>query len=250
MTNDDNKIIPIDKLRAERNNQVVPQNYLAQQRMFLEGYNEEMTHEQMKERYAGMYGKLPEKALSKRQMAKIFNEFMQTERRDFLIKNEMVSVQDILDIGIDKFIMTLGWTKPSDVPSWRNNVVRIGICPECNEQFIPLIFQVNQGLCNNCRPDFSVPAIKRFIEHTAAMNERYQEASSDLLMDFYIMFYNDANFRALFRKGSEDAKTIENLEFEIPEWYKKDQERRMKIVEQRALESIEEEVKGNEQTDV
>lgn len=207
---------------------------------FFETYDENMTKEEMKKRYGGMYGKIPNEPIKKSRLVKMFDEFIQTERRDFILKHNTISMDNIVDIGIDKFAMTLGWTKASDVGGWRKNVVRIGACPDCNDQFIPLMFQTNQGLCNNCRPNISVKAIRRFIEYVAATNERYIKAESDLLMDFYIMFYSDRDFRKLFTKGSESAVEMETREFVTPEWFKEAQEKQANRLQQNLIESVEE----------
>lgn len=203
-------------------------------------YTDEMTHEQMKERYGGMYGKMPEKPLSRSIVKGIWKRFLEEERRDFIIKHNTISMDDIVRIGIDKFFMTLGWNTPAQVHSWRNNVVRIGICPDCDDQFIPLMFQTNQGLCNNCRPKYSTKAIRRFIEYTITTNDRYEEAHRDALMDFYIMFYSDADLRKLFVKDTPSAKEMEEREFEVPEWYKEEQAKEEARLQQRLTEMVKE----------
>lgn len=210
---------------TEEGKHIVTEQDMATAKLFFEWYKEDMSPEEMKARYAGMYGKMRETPMPRRKLERIWDLFLQEERRDFIISHNTMSISEILRIGIDKFVMTLGWEKVSDVATWRNNVVRIGICPECKEQFIPLMFQTNQGLCNNCRPNFSVKAIRRFMEYVIAKNDRYENAHHDALMDFYIMFYNDELFRKLFVKGTDSANQFETQEYELPDWYLKVQEK-------------------------
>lgn len=224
---------------AAEGKHIVDANNMVDMDTFFKNYNEDMTEEEMKVRYAGMYGKIGDKAIPKQRLKRIWEEFLHTERRDFIIKHNTISVDDIIRIGIDKFVQTLGWKVRSDVSSWRRNVVRVGICPECDDQFIPLMFQTNQGLCNHCRPNFSIKAIKRFIEYVVTVNDRYQHAHHDALMDFYIMFHNDANFRKLFIKDSESANEMETREFEVPDWFKEVQEKEEARLQQRLVDMVE-----------
>lgn len=212
--------------------------HMEQIRQFFKDYNENMTEEQALARYAGILGKGRSKVLPRSRLYRIWNRFMEQERRDFIIAHNTMSMDMIMTIGIDKFVRTCGWESPIEVGSWRNNVVRVGVCPECNDQFIPLMFQTNQGLCNNCRPNFSIKAIRRFIEFVTSTNERYANASKDAMMDFYIMFYSDSSFRQLFREGSDSAKEYEEQAFVIPEWFEAEREIEMERLQQQLIEMV------------
>lgn len=187
-------------------------------------YDENISKDDYKKRYAGTYAKDSGKRLSKASLKRIWNKFVREERIDFFKAHNTFQIEDIVMIGIDKFINTMGWTKPQHVKSWHNNRIRVGICCHCRDQFIPMIFQANHGLCNNCRPLYSVPAMQNFVKRELANSERYYKARRDMLMDFYIMFYHDSDFRKLFLKDSEMAKELENLEVEMPEWLVKDEQ--------------------------
>lgn len=216
----------------------IEESTLRAEKEFFRNYNEEMTEEEAKDRYAGMYGTDRAYVIPKKQLKQIWKRFVMEERIDYITMNNTVSVDEIIAIGIDKFVRTNGWMRSGDVPRWRSNVARVGKCPECNDQFIPLLMQTNHGLCNHCRPNFSVKAIKRFVEHTISTNERYFRADKDALMDFYIMFYNDATFRKLFIKGSESAEFFETREYVIPDWFKEQQQKDMEVMQQQMLQSI------------
>lgn len=168
--------------------------------------------------FAGVVAKDEHDRLSVSQIKNIWERFMKTEYRGFLNAHLNLTLEDIMKVGIDKFVYVMGWTKPNDVPSWHNNRLRVGICCHCRDQFIPMILQQNQGLCVNCRSFYSLKAIRNFNIHQLNVSGRYQEASSDLLMDFYIMFYMDEKFRKLFLKGSNSAEEMEAFEEEVPEW--------------------------------
>lgn len=167
-----------------------------------------------KQRYAGVIAKDQGQRLSPSKISKIWDNFMKYECRSFLSSHTNLALPTILSIGIDKFIYTLGWTKPSDTATWRNNKVRLGTCCHCNDQFIPMMFQHNHGLCMNCRPLYSVKAIRNYILRVMNISPRYENAQHDLLMDFYIMFYHDSALRKIFLKGSKTANSLELLEVE------------------------------------
>lgn len=162
-----------------------------------------------KKRYAGVVAKDQGERLSPSKIGKIWDNFMKYEYRSFLTSHTNLSLSSIMQIGIDKFIYTLGWRKPSDTATWRKNKVRIGTCCHCEDQFVAMMFQHNHGLCMNCRPLYSVTAIRNYILHVMNISERYQNAHHDLLMDFYIMFYHDPSLRKLFLKGTESAQALE-----------------------------------------
>lgn len=187
----------------------------------LRDYNPEMTAEEFKARYGGIYQKDKGKRLSKSAMQRIWNKFVKEERMDFFKAHTLFTVYDIAAIGIDKFIYTMGWTKPSHVRTWRNNKIRVGLCGDCKQHFIPMLLQSNHGLCHTCRPQYSVKAMKNFILRELRTTERYYKAHRDCLMDFYIMFYNDGNFRKLFKKDCDFAQELEALVLETPEWAEK-----------------------------
>lgn len=171
-----------------------------------------------KSRYAGVIAKDQGERLSPSKVSKIWDNFMKNEYRSFLQSHTNLTLERILKVGLDKFIYTLGWRKPTDAASWRENKVRIGVCCHCDDQFIPLMFQFNHGLCSNCRPKYSVKAIRKFILQQMNVSKRYEKAERDLLMDFYIMFYHDANLRNLFLEGTPYANEMENLDVDLPEW--------------------------------
>lgn len=175
-----------------------------------------------KGRYAGVLAKDLGDRLSVSKIERIWDKFIKDEYRPFLNAHLNLTMKQIMEIGIDKFIYVMGWKRPTDVVTWRNNKLRVGACCHCKDQFIPMILQYNNGLCTSCRPLYSHKAIRNFIMKQLNVSERYQEASRDLLMDFYIMFYHDERLRKLFLAGTETANEMEGYKYDLPEWAKKD----------------------------
>jgi hypothetical protein len=175
-----------------------------------------------KDRYAGVLAKDTGDRLSISKITRIWEKFISDEYRGFMNAHLNLTMTQIMNIGIDKFIYVMGWKRPTDVVTWHNNKLRIGVCCHCNDQFIPMMFQYNNGLCANCRPLYSHAAIRNFVIRQLNVSERYEEASRDLLMDFYIMFYHDEKLRKLFLVGTESAKEFESFQDELPTWAQKD----------------------------
>lgn len=174
--------------------------------------------EHFKSRYAGVIAKDMGDRLSVSQIQKIWDKFIRNEYRPFLNAHLNLTMTQIVEIGIDKFVYVMGWRRPSDVATWRNNKLRVGACCHCKDQFIPMMLQHNHGLCSNCRHEYSSTAIRKFIIKQLNVAKRYEGAQRDLLMDFYIMFYHDDAFRRLFKTGSKSAIEMESFEDELPEW--------------------------------
>lgn len=163
-----------------------------------------------KKRIEFLEANVVEKTLyTKKDLSILWDEFIQKERLGFLNKNQIVSMDDILNIGPDKFFYTLGFKKRSDVKSWRKNTVRIGKCCHCNNNFVPMLLSKNLGMCKNCRPKFSFESVQGFISEVVMNSDAYVKSNTKGLMDFCILFYNDKNLRALFlRKNPEHKKWI------------------------------------------
>lgn len=198
---------------------IFTEKHFADAKVFFESYDPAAIPD---DRYAGTVAKKP-KLPSKSVLKAIWNEFVERERFSYINANDTISIDDIIRIGIDKFVITNGWTRKSEVAAWHNNRVRIGVCPHCKDQFVPLMFQTNYGLCRNCVPKYSSEAIRKYLEFVASTNKRYENAMNDLLMDFFILFYSKEDFRVLFLEGSDFAQKYKEKEFEVAEWLRKQQ---------------------------
>jgi hypothetical protein len=183
----------------------------------LKDYNPDLDDEQFKARYAGLFQYKHRPYISKEKMLEIWNAF-QSEMPAFLEAHKNLKEEDISKIGIDKFVLTMGWLEIDDVKRWTNNKVRVGYCCHCQDQFVLMILQYNHGLCDKCRPSFSSQAIAEFLKKQM-YTERYQQSHHDLYMDFFIMFYNDSVFRGLFLKGTDFANNLEQELNQLPEFF-------------------------------
>lgn len=218
----------VKDLVIESEKHVVKEEHIAEMDVFFKQYKP-LEEEEMKLRFKGVIGKLPN--MPTRSMLKsIWATFLENERFDYIVSNNTVDMDQIVKIGFDKFVLTNGWNRSSDVKKWRNNKLRIGVCPHCQDQFVPLVFQVNYGLCSGCRPDFSLKSIRKYIDYVGSTDERYAGAEQDLLMNFFILFYTDINFRVMFTKGHPFAKKYEEMEFELSESMKQAKENMAKRI--------------------
>lgn len=161
------------------------------------------TKEEWKERHRGMLVKFPKEQIKKGALRRVFNAFLKTERIDYFKAHDF-SVEDIVRIGIDKFVVANGWMQPGDAKTWRNNIVRIGVCPHCQDQFATKIYEANHGLCRSCVPLFSSKAIQGFLIKEA-QTETYTEDHASLAVNFYMIFSNVKPFRNLFLKDTDSA---------------------------------------------
>lgn len=165
------------------------------------------TKEEWKERHRGIFVKFPKEQIKKGALRRVFEAFLKNERINYFMAHDF-SVEDIVRIGIDKFVVANGWTQPRDASSWRGNVVRIGVCPHCKDQFVTKIYEANHGLCRNCVPLFSSKAIQGFLTKEA-QSEDYQDNHASLAVNFYLLFDHDEAFRNLFLKDRESAAEYE-----------------------------------------
>lgn len=171
----------------------------------MSAYKTIRSREAWQARHGGLYAKYTEKRMSKQGLIKTFRRFMTYEAKDYFAKHT-IKAEDILRIGIDKFIVANGWSCRSDVVKWRRNRVRLQVCPGCDDQFVPALVQQNHGLCIHCRKDFSNVAIRGYVSRMLYQLE--DDATTDqptFLVNFYALFANDKAFRDLFRKDNAFA---------------------------------------------
>lgn len=170
-------------------------------------YKQDLSKEEWRARHRGVYVKFPKEQMKKGAVRRVFEAFLKNERVDYF-KSHDFSVEDIVNIGIDKFVVANGWLQPRDASAWRNNKVRIGPCPHCKDQFVTKIYEANHGLCLNCVPLFSNKAIQGFMTKEAH-STRYHDDHAGLAIDFYMIFSNEDSFRNLFLKDTESAAEYE-----------------------------------------
>ena len=107
-------------------------------------------------------------------------------------------VEEIKDIGWEKFIKAMGWKNSSQIESWRFDRLHNVICPNCRDDFG--ILEIQASLCDNCKDSFYYELVEDF--DTVF---KTQEADAELLSGTaYFVLYED--FRNLFKKKSGDFK--------------------------------------------
>lgn len=215
----DKQINPWTGETIERELAPVTSEQMAEIDRQLATYAPPATREEWNERHGGLYSTYSEKRLSKSGLSRLFRRFLRYEMKAYREAHD-ITLEDILRVGIEQFVVANGWRKVSQVATWRNNKIRLHICPSCNNHFVPAMFQTNHGLCIHCRKDFSDKAIRGYfkrnmdemkaalVEHENADEERRSKEPS-FLVNFYILFKNDAMFRDLFRKGDPFAEQCE-----------------------------------------
>lgn len=174
--------------------------------------------EEWNERHGGLYSTYSEKRLSKSGLSRIFRRFLRYELKAYCAAHE-ITLEDILRIGIEQFVVANGWRKVGHVATWRNNKIRLHVCPGCKDHFVPAMFQTNHGLCVHCRKNFSDKAIRGYVKrHIDELNAALEEDAADeerktrepsFLVNFYILFTKDEVFRDMFRKGDPFALQCE-----------------------------------------
>lgn len=70
--------------------------------------------------------------------------------------------EDITRIGIRKFVEKMGWTCENQVLSWKTDRAHIVPCVECSDDFA--IFEMDFGLCNNCKEKYDLIKMQTFLE--------------------------------------------------------------------------------------
>lgn len=203
----------------------------------LSGYRAPRSRIAYQERHAGVYSKYDEKRISKQGMLKIFRRFATYEAADYF-QEHTIRPEDILRIGIDKFVVANGWTRRTEVRAWRNYKVRLHVCPSCEDQFVPALMQQNHGLCRHCRKEFSNLAIRSYVTRNLEERET-DEVETDqpsFLINFYALFTHDRAFRNMFRVDALFAQEEE-------ERYRvREQEEKLRLQEEEAKRLAMEEV--------
>lgn len=64
------------------------------------------------------------------------------------------TIEDIRRISVRKFLKMEGWKTVEDVLSFKTDVMHIGICPNCLNEYG--IYQDLFGICNKCKKQFDI----------------------------------------------------------------------------------------------
>ena len=183
---------------------VMDEEDIQKEKEFFDNFKKNKYHQDTS-RISNIYG-YDKNLKTKKQIKAIWDKFKEEELADFTSANSYLSVKEIIDVGIDKFIYTMGITKPKHVASWKNHVVNIKVCGNCKDEFIPMMIQQNGGLCKRCAKEFSFEALQYF---WAKESEKERDVDSQLyggpnvMINVLTLFVNDDRFRNLFKKDSD-----------------------------------------------
>lgn len=210
--NDSKMINPWTGETVERRRDPVTSEQMAEIDRQLAAYEPPVGREEWTKRHGGLYAKYSDKRLSRSGLSRLFRRFLRYELHPYCDTHD-ITLADILAVGIEQFVVANGWRKVSDVAAWRRNRVRLHVCPSCRDQFVPAMYQANHGLCVHCRKEFSDKAVRGFILRqmaaSGAKGEERRTSEPSLLVDFYILFSRNQEFRDLFRKGDPFALDCE-----------------------------------------
>ena len=81
--------------------------------------------------------------------------------------------EEISKIGHDKFVEKMGWTNEGQVLSWKTDRAHIVPCVDCGDEFA--IFEMDFGLCDNCKAKYDLIKMQTFLEasFSAGDTEKY-----------------------------------------------------------------------------
>lgn len=215
----DKQVNPWTGEAVEQEASPITSEQMAEIKRQLDAYTPPKDREEWHARHGGVYARYSEKRLSKSSVARLFNRFLRYELRDYCAAHDL-TLEDILRVGIEQFIVANGWRKVSQVATWRRNKIRLHVCPSCGEHFVPAMYQTNHGLCVHCRKSFSDKAIRGYIQQTIdemrkevdeqeESNEERRTSEPSFFVNFYILFNRDQVFRDLFRNGDPFAMQCE-----------------------------------------
>lgn len=126
-------------------------------------------------------------------LIKIFTKFVINEGDDF--ENFMGYGPDVIEqIGIRKFINMMGWTKPSDVSSWRTDKLHIVPCKHCGTKFG--IYETAFGFCDDCCEIYDIEKmINDYVEESLKPDQ-----TEEKLHELLVNIFNNEEFREKYKR--------------------------------------------------
>lgn len=206
--------IPFSKLYYEDN----PKLYIIDDKLqvkidkFFEDYQAERWYLD-EGRLNNLYG-TDKYQLKPRKLRKTFNAFLESgELAEYLSATGNFTLEEAVDVGIDKFLASVGIKKHTKVDSWRTHNVKLDICPDCRNEFAPVMIRTNGGLCKKCVKKYSFEGLSAFVEEQMTIPR--DEASlfvepENIFLNVMILFYKDNKFRSMFLKDTEFINDLIN----------------------------------------
>lgn len=94
-------------------------------------------------------------------------------------------IEDIERIGVKKLFAIYDWHSEQDIMSYKEDVLKIVICPECKNDFG--VWPSEYGLCADCTPKFNAEKLSEDVD------------SSDGNIDMATLFLIDQEIRDVFK---------------------------------------------------
>ena len=126
-----------------------------------------------------------------RQYNKIWSDFLKYHAQDFT-KYMGYGVKEITEIGFKEFIDFIDWRESSDIPRYRYDRIKVIPCQHCKQHFTT--FQLDMGLCNECKKEFD---LEKFGEICAASEQKEPGSAGGLV----VMFTYFEDFRNIYKKN-------------------------------------------------
>lgn len=139
------------------------------------------------------------KKRSTRQYNKIWSDFLKHHAKDFT-KYMGYGVKEITEIGFKEFIDFMDWRTSDDIGRYRYDRIKVIPCQHCKKHFTT--FQIDMGLCNECKEEFD---LDKFGEACAASEAKDPGSAGGLV----VMFTYFEDFRSIYRKNIPFAEKVE-----------------------------------------
>lgn len=105
--------------------------------------------------------KKKKKALKKNNITEIFEAFLKVEPQFKAYLG--YGKEEIEEIGVCKFIKTMGWTRVDQVNSWKTDTLHIVPCNVCGKEFA--IQETDFGICEKCKKDYDMVKLDIFMRN-------------------------------------------------------------------------------------
>lgn len=134
-----------------------------------------------------------------KQYNKIWSDFIKYHAQDFT-KYMGYGVKEISKIGFKDFIDFIDWRDSSDIGRYKYDRIKVIPCQNCKARFTT--FQIDMGLCNECKQEFD---IDKFSEVCMASEEKDPGSAGGLVT----MFTYFEDFRNIYRKNVSFKEKVE-----------------------------------------
>lgn len=150
----------------------------------------------------------------------IWNSFIMNASEDF--EQYMgYGVDEIVEIGENKFIDAYDWCDATDVMSYKTDIIHIIPCVHCRDEFSDV--EQNYGLCEKCQPLYDLTYFEQVVDATSrdvakeflALNPEAKVVPATKTEGLAQFLYNK-EFREMFLNDVLDKRDLERREIDGP----------------------------------